>query len=410
MKNLFISKKIILVVAPLLSLFLGFLFNEDLSTGGSKLDFYQTLPAIIDFSDFIFSNFSVYTRHFPFHYFALSFPYLVFDDVYLMRIFYLLFSLTLPVFVYFNLCKIYKVPRINILIISASLIFLPFFRSSAIWPNAHLTALIFLLIANYFYIISFQSNKFIHKFANIFFLSLSTYCVQSYVVFFVFYLLNYYKKDKSTDFLKLLIICILFSLPGFYLVLTNPREGVVGLEFSENLAYTVITNLSIIFFFLTFFFVNKNNFKFLKNYLLKLNILEIFILFFIFILFLLSYEMIDSPGGGFFYKISLFLFNNKLLFFASSFMGLVIFYILFKNEKKIFYIILLINFTAISYYTSQRYFEPLLIVSILIFQQNFLSKNIIKNLKDVLIFYTLIFGYYLVASINNIYNLSKLNT
>ena len=58
MKNLFISKKIILVVIPILSLYLGFLFDEDLSTGGSKVDFYKTLPAIKDFSNLIFNNFN----------------------------------------------------------------------------------------------------------------------------------------------------------------------------------------------------------------------------------------------------------------------------------------------------------------------------------------------------------------
>ena len=156
--------------------------------------------------------------------------------------------------------------------------------------------------------------------------------------------------------------------------------------------------------------INKNNFKLIKNYLCDLKIFEFFILLFLFTLLLFGYDVINTPvGGGFFYKISLFLLKNKLLFFISGFMGLLTLYILFKNEKKIFYTILLINFTSISYYTSQRYFEPLLIVSILIFHQNFLSKNIINNFKNILTFYTLIFIYYLIASINNIYNLSKLN-
>ena len=410
MKNLFISKKIILVVIPILSLYLGFLFDEDLSTGGSKVDFYKTLPAIKDFSNLIFNNFNIYTRHFPLHYLTLSLPYFIFDDVYIMRNFYLLFSLTLPIFVYINLCKIYRISKINILIISASLIFLPYFRSSAIWPNAHLTAIIFLTIANYFYIRSIESNKLIHKFMNVLFLSLSTYCVQSYVVFFIFYLFNYYKKDKKKNFFTLIIFCIFFSLPGFFLVFNNPREGIAGLEFSENFSYTIITNLSIVFFFLIFFLINKNNFKLIKNYLCDLKIFEFFILLFLFTLLLFGYDVINTPvGGGFFYKISLFLLKNKSLFFISGFMGLLTLYVLFKNEKKIFYTILLINFTSISYYTSQRYFEPLLIVSILIFHQNFLSKNIINNFKNILTFYTLIFIYYLIASINNIYNLSKLN-
>jgi hypothetical protein len=88
---------------------------------------------------------------------------------------------------------------------------------------------------------------------------------------------------------------------------------------------------------------------------------------------------------------------------------LLIFYLFFKNEKKIFYTLLLINLTSIAYYTSQKYFEPLLIVSILIFHQNYLSKNIIKTFNNTLIFYTIIFIYFLIAIINSSYGLSKLN-
>ena len=53
MKYMLISKKTILIFIPLLSLFLGFLFDEDLSTGGSKFDFYETLPAVIGFTESI---------------------------------------------------------------------------------------------------------------------------------------------------------------------------------------------------------------------------------------------------------------------------------------------------------------------------------------------------------------------
>ena len=211
MKNLIISKKIILILMPVLSLYFGFLFNEDLSTGGGKLDFYSTLPAVTSFSNLDFANFYEYTRHFPLHYLILSVPDYIFSNVYAVRVTYLIFSLLLPTFVYLNLCKIYKVPKINCLIISASLLFLPFFRTSAIWPNAHLTALIFLVVANYFYIKSITTNKFFHKFINIFFLSLSTYCIQSYAVFFLFYLFNYYQNDTKKNYHYLLIFIVFTS-------------------------------------------------------------------------------------------------------------------------------------------------------------------------------------------------------
>ena len=101
------------------------------------------------------------------------------------------------------------------------------------------------------------------------------------------------------------------------------------------------------------------------------------------------------------------IFKNKILYFLSSFFGLLVFYLFFKNERKIFYIILLLNFTAIAYYTSQKYFEPLLIISILIFYKNFLVKNIIDNLKNTLIFYFIIFNYFIIALINSSYGLSS---
>ena len=90
-------------------------------------------------------------------------------------------------------------------------------------------------------------------------------------------------------------------------------------------------------------------------------------------------------------------------------LGLLIFYLFFKDEKKIFYTLVLLNFTSIAYYTSQKYFEPLLIVSILVFHQNFLSKNIINTLKNTLVFYIIVFIYFLIATINSGYGLSKLN-
>ena len=410
MKNLIISKKIILALIPLLSLYFGFLFDEDLSTGGGKLDFYSTIPAVIDLSDFVFINFYEHTRHFPLHYLIISIPYYIFSDVYAVRTVYLLFSLLLPVFVYLNISKIYKVPRINCLIISASLLLLPFFRTSAIWPNAHLTAVIFLVIANYFYIRSIESSYFFYKFVNIFFLSLATYCIQSYAVFFLFYLFNYYQNDTKKNFLNILIICFLFSLPGFYLIFNNPRAGFVGLTFSSNLSYTIIANFSIIFFFMIFFLINKNNFSLIKKYFFKLNFYEISILIFLFCLLILDYKEIGfSIGGGFFYKLSLFLFQNKIMFYLTGFLGLLIIYLFFKNEKRIFYILVLLNLTSIAYYTSQKYFEPLLIVSILIFYQNFLSKNIIDTFKNVLIFYIIVFIYFIIAVINSGYGFSKLS-
>ncbi len=406
MKNTSLSKIIILIIIPILSLYIGLFLNEDLSTGGSKLDFFQTYPAVKDFSNFIYNQSYLHTRHFPLHYIILSIPHIFFEEIFVLRFIYLSTSLLLPVLLYFNLCKIYKSQKINNLIISFSLLFLPFVRASAIWPNAHLTAVIFLLAANFFFLLNLKKSKFTFKFLNIFFLSLATYCIQSYAVLFLFYLFSYYKNISKNEFFSLLMICVLFSLPGFYLILNTPTG--TKLAFTKNISYTLITNLSIIFFFLLFFILNKKNVFDLKRYVFELKFTETLVIFIIFLILIFTYEKsFLLTGGGFFYKLSYFLFKNNFLFFTSSFFGLIICYIMYKNEKNLFYSIFLINLTAVAYYTSQKYFEPLLIVSILILSENFLSRNVIKNFRYSLLFYLLIFSYFIIALVNDTYNLSK---
>ena len=399
------SKKIILILIPTLSLFFGFLLQEDLSTGGAKIDFTRTFPAVIDFSNFIFNTTHQYTRHFPLHYLILSIPHLIFNNIFFTKLFYLCFSLLLPFLVYLNISKLYPDYRSNCFLIAISLLFLPFYRASSIWPNVHLTALIFLLSAHYFYTLSLNSKKFIYKFLNIFFLSLATYSVQSYVVFFIYYLSHYYKNESIKTIFILLIFCIFFSFPGFYILLTTnigPR-----LNFTSNISYTIITNFSIIFFCFSFFLFNKKNFLYIKKFFFDLNKYEIILLISLFILLFSTYENHHLYGGGFFYKISNVIFGNKYFFHLTGFLGITIFYILYKINKDIFYMVLLINFSAIAYFTSQKYFEPILIVLIFVFNKNFFSKNIITNTFNTLIFYYLTMGYFIVALINKNYGFSK---
>ena len=164
MKNIFSVKKVFAVTLPLILLFLGFFINEDLSTGGSKLDFYQTFPVVENFTKNIFGNFDKYTRHFPLHYILLSIPHFFFENIYITRVFYLIFASITPFLIYINLQRLYRENNYFNLIISFSIVFIPYFRASAIWPNAHLTAIIFLLISNYFFLAFIDKKKKISNF------------------------------------------------------------------------------------------------------------------------------------------------------------------------------------------------------------------------------------------------------
>ncbi len=405
MENISLIKKLLVTTIPLILLFLGFLINEDLSTGGSKLDFYQTFPVVDNFSNGIFSDIDKHTRHFPLHYFLLSIPHLFFDNIYVTRIFYLIFASATPFLIYLNLNKIYPKNSYYNLTISFAIIFIPYFRASVIWPNAHLTALIFLLISNYFFLIYQNKKKAYLIFLNIFFLSLSTYSIQSYSIFFLFYLFEYFKKIKIKDFLYVLFTCSIFSLPGFYFILKTPLGA--KLDFTENFSYTILTNFSIIFFFLLFFLFNEKNLKILKNFIKNIKFIETIIISFIFIILLYSYKnFTPGVGGGFFYKISFFISKNEFIFFATSFFAIFTLFFILKIDKKLFFLIILVNLTSTAYYTSQKYFEPLLIVLFLIMTKNFLTENTITNKQGVLKLYSLILLYYILAIINNYLNLS----
>ena len=139
---------IFLVVIPILSLFIGFLLNEDLSTGGAKWDFDLTWPIVINYSNLNFST--DITRHMPLHYVLLSLINVTFNDQNLVKIFYLFFSFLLPIFLYLNLSKIYNCKKFILIVFSSSFLFIPLFRASAIWPNAHLTATIFFFNRQFF--------------------------------------------------------------------------------------------------------------------------------------------------------------------------------------------------------------------------------------------------------------------
>jgi hypothetical protein len=95
---------IFLTSIPIVSLFIGFALNEDLSTGGATYDFNLTWPIIIDYSNFNFTgtNGHIPTTHMPLHYALLSLVYAIFNDQYLVRFFYLFFSLLLPNFFIFK--------------------------------------------------------------------------------------------------------------------------------------------------------------------------------------------------------------------------------------------------------------------------------------------------------------------
>ena len=392
----------LLLILPIISLFFGFIYDEDLSTGGAEWDFNLTWPVVENFTNLIFTNTSEYTRHFPLHYFLLSLINNLFQNSELVRLFYVFFSLLLPIFLFLNLSKIYNCEKINILIFSFSFLFLPLLRSEAIWSNSHLTATIFFLIANFFYLKSLEKKSISFKIMNLIFSALATYCLQTYVILYLYYLLNYYLNNSLRNFAKLFIISIFFGLPGLYFIYLNPR--VSDLTITQDFFYSFTTYVSIIFFFLCFFLLNSETIKTLKKSIFSLKFFDFMIILSIigFVIFNSDFASYKSnlKGGGFFFKLSHFLFDNNLVFILSFILGLFTSYLIIKNNKNFLFIFLIMFLMILNFQIYQKYFEPLFLIVLSIIYKNFLVMNVLSRLRYTLIFYTSIILYFIVAYIN----------
>jgi len=400
---------IFLTVIPILSLFTGFFLNEDLSTGGAKWDFNLTWPIVINYSNLNFST--DITRHMPLHYALLSLVNIIFNDQNLVKIFYLFFSFLLPIFLYLNLTKIYNYKKFILIIFSSSFLFIPLFRASAIWPNAHLSATIFFLIGNFFYLKSKENNIFIYKIINLLFLSLAIYCIQTYLLLFLFYLYNYFSSEKINNFIKLFLFSALLSLPGLFFIILNPRIVDLGNVMTRDIFYTISNNFSVMFFFLLFLLFNKENLTIVINLIKDLTKLEIVSIFFIVFFVFYNQELFALDprlrGGGFFYKLSYLIFKNNLIFIISFLFGLIISYVLIKYDPKFIHIFITINLMSLNFIVYQKYFEPLFLIMMSILFKNFLINNILLSLKNTLFFYGLIFLYFIIAYINILNKISN---
>ena len=260
------------------------------------------------------------------------------------------------------------------------------------------------MIGNYYYLKAKRKDAFIYKLINLLFLSLSIYCIQTYLILFIYYLYNYFFSEKIYNFIRLLIFSVLLSIPGFFFIIINPRTANIGNFITKDILYTISSNFSLIFFFLLFLLINKKNMEIITSKIKFLNKIEVITILFLIFLSFYNQELFTSDsglrGGGFFFKLSYLVFNNNLIFITSFLLGLITSYLLIKHEKRIFYILLIINLMSINFIVYQKYFEPLFLIIISILYKNFLMTNILSNFKNVFIFYSLVFFYFFLAYTN----------
>ena len=419
---------IIIFLLSAVSLLVGFYFNEDLSTGGAAADFEVTLNYKLALKEHLLlgiTNSHLWTDEVPLHHLLTSRLLYLINDEYWLRFFFCNISILLPFLFYLNLKnKLNNLNQNTILIFSSLIFILPSFRYSAIWANSNITALIFLLLSTFFFIRWEKSNNYNQLNLNLIlqtiFLSCAVYCRMEYSVIFLYFMIIYFQKLDIKTFLKISTIVLIFSLPGFLMIyniynISSELSTAHPMTFSslfslERFDDGILVNSSIISFYLIpiFFFTLLNNkiFFLIKN---KYTLL-IAIIFSLAIVYLLSlsFNYNHKVGGGFFLKLSIFIFKNNFLFYLTSVIGLLlIIYLGLENKNNfIFLVILLIGFSGYSY-SFQKYFEPLFLIVFFLLINSKISYEFLKNYKNLLHLYLYIFAYFISAIINVTFQISK---
>ena len=410
MKISLLNKSLYLLLS--LSLFIGFYFGEDSSgSGGHIADFNNTWQLVLNFQKSLFIDFTKWIAIFPLHYIILSKIQTLVQDQYLLRLFHCTISLIIPYLFYVCLKNKFENVDKNLLFLFSLIIFLlPSFTSGAIWANSQITGLIFFLLSLVFFTSWIKKKDFnrinLDLFLQVAFMSLAVYTRQLYAAVFLYFVFLYYKNLKFKTFLLSCTIIFIFALPGIFLVLNFPI--LLGLTYDGRFYNSILVNSSIISFYLipiyfSLFFAKQNSFH-LKD---KKIIIAAFISVFIVLIFSYYFNYDFRLGGGFFLKLSIILFDNFYLFFASSLIGLFLISLLSFENKDNFILLALLILTFSGFYIAQKYFEPIFLLLLFVVLETKISHKFFSNFKHTYFYYSYILIYFVSAVINDVFKITK---
>ena len=411
MKNVFSSKSgSLLFLLCTISLFVGLYFNEDAGGGGTRADFINTWGYVQALKQNIFIDSSKWTRLLPLHYLFISFLGSIIKNEFLLRGTYCLISLLVPYLFYLNLKLKYPKINKNILLSLASIVLiLPYYRSSSIWPNPHVTALIFFLLSTYFFIKWEAKKNFkidFHLILHIIVLAIAVYTRRYYVIFFLYFIVCFFKNLKFSDFTVICLLILLLSLPGFWIIYQYPYY-LTNSGFSLKFYNSILINSSIMSFYLIPLLLPallgnfKIEFKNKKFYIISFVIIAA-VVFFMSLFF--SYN--PRLGGGYILKLSNLLIDGNILFYLSSVIGFFIMFYISKENLLNLFMIFLIFLIFSNQMILQKYFEPMLIFIFFLIFHSKIPEKFLRNSKNIIFLYSYISIFLITAIINDVFKIS----
>ena len=398
------TNKTLIALALYSSLLIGFYFSENTS-GGAFDDFNVVRFQIIESfkNDFVitFLNYDDFgDRHSPLLMMVLSTFNIIGIDMDIIRLIHLNLLPLLILTIY--KCITLKFPNSNknlIFFICCAFFLSPSLRSISIWPDSRLIGLLIFVCSIYFFLKFKKDNSYKNCIYSNLLLVLSAYFSPNFSVFLLYYFFYYARileNNQKLIFIALMntflalpmIIYVFFLDINFLSIKVVSHLSALDALNPSNKIFIIST--LILFYMIPFVFNQFPIDFFIKN--LNINHLYFSLILFFSLIFFFNYS-INYTGGGIFFKISHFLFQNSLLFFCIVFISILFLMNIFKLNLNnlILFLILIISNPQFSIY--HKYFDPLLIILFFIFFDfKFKKERIInkKFLANIYLFYVVL--------------------
>ena len=395
------NQKIYFYLFGIFSLVISSIMGEN-SSGGSKIDNEITRQFIdnflISFDNGIKYFISTGQVQSPIFYILASFIEKILGFNF-FKYSYLFISSLIPAIFYISLKKKFIRINENILFMLSLIIFLsPYFRSSAVWVTTDNFAIIFFILSVSKYLDFEVKNTNKNILFCIFYISIAVYIRQYYIIFFLFYFLKFLQVLKLKKILNLIFLITIIFIPFVLYYYHFFKANIIDQSFGKNTFDIDILNNILIFSSLYLFYTMPfyiNNLTEIKKNIFK-NLNKCLIIFFVFGAIYFYYPIyLNSFGGGVFIKISSIL-NSKIIFLVSSFLGTLLILMNLNKNNFIVYLCLIFAFPTIIIY--QKYFDPLLIMTILTLTKGGMFNQILNLNRINLIYIYSYFIFFLIIS------------
>tara|TARA_X000000950_G_scaffold38683_1_gene41352 strand:+ start:4099 stop:5340 length:1242 start_codon:yes stop_codon:yes gene_type:complete len=391
------SNKTLVFITLYFSLLVGFYFGEN-SSGGAYPDFLMRINLIENFSnDFnnTFLNYHKFSdRHSPIFIIMISYLNYLGIDLDIIRLINLN---TLPLLILVSYkCLNLKFPtqNKNLLFFFSCVFFLsPTLRSISVWPDSRLIGFLLFFCSVYFFLKFKTTEEFKYCIYSNLLLIICSYISPNFSVFIIYYFFYYIKIIKNYNKITLIfLINAILSLPIFYYLfvlkvnfLTVQAAGTSTIFDSINIANKVFVISSLIFFYMMPFAINN---YFIKNLIRNFKIKDLYASVIIFLILIVFFNYSPTyTGGGIFFNLSYFIFENDYFFLVITFASiLLIFNVFDKNlNNLLLFIILVLSNPQLTIY--HKYYDPLLILLFFLFFEFKIDIRKIINYKLIISIY-----------------------